>query len=62
MRVVYRVFSRRGALSAVCAILISSNILAADIRPRDPSFGERIKELVRRVVRTLSDNIIIPPA
>lgn len=62
MRGVSRFYGRGVAAAFLCAIVFSFNVLAADVRPRDPSFGGRVRAWLSHVVRTLSDNIWIPPA
>lgn len=50
------------SLSLIVAIALSAHVLAADVRPRDPSIGERVRSLIHRVVSIFSDQLIVPPA
>ena len=61
MRSVLKVCRRGAAVALLASNFFAISILAADVRPRDPSFGERIRGLIVRVVRTLSDNLSVPP-
>jgi hypothetical protein len=49
------------SLTVIAAIALSTQMLAADLGRRDPSFGERLRGLIHRVVSVLSDNLIVPP-
>jgi hypothetical protein len=50
------------SLAVIAAIALSAQMLAADLGPRDPSFGERLRGFIHRVVSVFSDNLIVPPA
>jgi hypothetical protein len=50
------------SLALIAAIALSAQVLAADVRPRDPSIGERVRSLIHCVVNIFSDQLIVPPA
>lgn len=49
------------SLTVIAAITLSAQMLAADLGHRDSSFGERLRQLIHRVVVVLSDQLIVPP-
>jgi hypothetical protein len=49
------------SLTVIAAITLSAQMLAAGLGPRDPSFGERLRGVIHRIVSAFSDNLIIPP-
>ena len=62
MRGVSRVVVRHVATAALMCIILSGSALAAEVRPRDPSFGDRIRAAIHRLVHVFNDQLIIPPA
>jgi hypothetical protein len=61
MRRVFKPFFIGRSLTIIAAIALSAQVLAADVGPRDPSFGERLRGFIHRMVNVLSDNLIVPP-
>ena len=49
------------SLTVIAAIALSAQMLAADLGPRDPSLGDRLRGFIHRLVSAFSDNLIVPP-
>jgi len=61
MRRVVKPFFIGRSLTIIAAIALSAQVLAADVGPRDPSLGERLRGFIHRIVCAFSDNLIVPP-